>query len=99
MADGMDRREAVASARQIMGIDADGLVLPETDRALIRLVLAVSGQWRMGGGGMGPMRPIAFDMVAVDVTARWLGITPGAHLLDGLGIIEREALKLMRTDR
>jgi len=96
-AEGMERREAVAAARRIMGTDTEALVLPAAERPLIRLVLAVAGQWRMGGGGMAGMRPIGLDMTAVDVTARWLGITPDARLFDGLAIIEREALKLMRA--
>lgn len=97
MAEGMDRREAPAAARRIMGLDTADLVLPASERPLIRLVLAVAGQWRMGGGGLAGMQPIGLDMTAVDVTARWLGIIPDARLFDGLAIIEREALKLMRA--
>lgn len=99
MAEDMSRKEAVASAREMMGLEADSVILPASERPLIRLILAVAGQWRMGTVGLGGMRPIAFDMVAVDVTARWLGITPDARLLEGLAIIEREALKLMRKDQ
>ncbi|UFS63844.1 hypothetical protein LO749_06535 [Paracoccus denitrificans] len=97
MAEGMERREAVACARRMMGLDDESLTLPASERRLIRLVLAVAGQWRMGGGGLAVMRPIALDMTAVDVTARWLGIAPDARLFEGLAIVEREALKLMRT--
>lgn len=95
---GATRKEAEVIARTMVG-EADGgqIILPESERATIRLALAVSGQWRMAPLGLGGARPIAFDMTAVDVTARWLGISPGPRLFDGLAIIEREALRLMRT--
>lgn len=93
----MDRRAALAGARRMMGQDVDAVILPASERPLIRLALATAGQWRMAGGGMAAMRPVALDMTAVDVIARWLGIAPDARLFDGLAIIEREALKLMRT--
>lgn len=95
---GLSRPDAVKTARAMMGVEEDAIVLPMSERPLIRLVLASAGQWRMGPAGLGGMRPIAIDLVAADVAARWLGITPDARLFDGLAIIEREALKLMRTD-
>lgn len=93
---GADRREAVTIARAMMGAEDATVVLPETERPMIRLALAVAGQWRMVGGGLGGSRPVALDMTAVDATARWIGITPSPHLFDGLAIIEREALKILR---
>lgn len=101
MAEGLTRKEAIASARNMLGEEADGgaLLLPAAEIPLIRLVSHASGQWRMGSAGMAGMRPIAFDLTALDVAARWLGITPDARLLSGLSIIEREALKLMRAER
>lgn len=80
-----------------MGEERETLILPESDRPLIRLALASSGQWRMAGIGLGATKPVSLDLTAVDTAARWLGITPSARLLDGLAILEREALKLMRT--
>lgn len=68
-------------------------------RPLIDIVLATMGQWRMGGGGLGGMRPVALDLVAVDVAARWLGIAPDAGLLRDLRMIEQEALIAMRSER
>lgn len=46
---------------------------------------------------MGPLQPVALDLVAVDVAARWLGITPDAALMRDLQIVEHEALGAMRT--
>lgn len=97
VAEGMTRAEALAQARTLAGQTPGGVRLPASERPLVRLALATVGQWRMVAGKKGVHR-IAFDMTGVDVTARWLGITPDARLLDGLTIIEREALKLMRQD-
>lgn len=66
-------------------------------RPLVDLVLALIGQWRMAGGGMAPLRPVGFDLVAVDVAARWLGIAPDAALMRDLQVVEQEALAAMRT--
>lgn len=101
MAEGLTRKEAMAMARQMLGEDEDDgtLLLPASEIPLIRLVSHASGQWRMGSAGMAGMRPIAFDLTALDVAARWLGITPDARLLNGLSIIEREALNIMRAER
>ena len=37
--------------------------------------------------------------LAEAIAARWLGIVPDAWLMNGLAILEREALKLMRAKR
>lgn len=98
MADtGADRAEAARIARSMTGADDLTIILPVSERPTIRLAIAVSGQWRLAPAGLGGSRPVALDMTAVDVTARWLGITPGPHLFEGLAIIEREALKTMRS--
>ena len=97
MAQGLDEASARTAASGL--VDEPGaLTLPETMRPLIDLVLATLGQWRMAGGGMGPLRPVALDLGAVDVAARWLGITPDAGLLRDLRVIEHEALVLMRSE-
>ena len=93
---GAEREEAVRIARKMLGSDERIIILPVSERDTIRLALASAGQWRMAPSGLGGARPIALDMTAVDVTARWLGIQPSAHLFDGLAIMEREALKSMR---
>lgn len=91
MAEGMSRTDALALLKED-GAD-DAIRLPARERPLIRLVLATVGQWRivagLGGGGR-----VAFDMTAVDVVARWLGIQPSPQLFEGLSVIEREALRL-----
>lgn len=100
MAEGMTRPEAVTMARKMVGEDDVGaIVLPMSDQPLIRLAIASNNRWLRASAGLGPSIPTGLDLPAVDVTARWLGITPDARLLDGLTIIEREALKLMRTKR
>lgn len=76
----------------------DDVHLPAAMRPLIRLVLATVGQWRMAGGGMAPLRPVALDLTAVDVAGRWLGITPGPDMLADLQVIEAEALKAMEKE-
>ncbi len=75
------------------------LQLPSAERPLIQLVLTCHNRWQRVGAGMGGSLPVAFDLPAVDVAARWMGIIPDARLMNGLTIIEREALKLMRTER
>lgn len=96
MASGLDRREAIAAARAMMGDEGASVELPASERPLIRLVLASAGQWRIASQGLAGSRPVAFDLIAIDVAARWLGITPDARLFEGLAVIEREALKLMK---
>lgn len=97
---GATQAEAMVTARRMMGAEAGLVRLPEREQPLIRLILACAGQWRMAQAGLAGMRPFALDMNAVDAIARnWLGITPNPDLLDGLAIVEREALRLMRTDR
>lgn len=87
-------------ARVMVGEEAEvEIVLPTSEYALIRLAIASNNRWLRASAGLGPSIPIGLDLPAVDVTARWLSITPDARLLDGLTIIEREALKLMRTER
>lgn len=99
MADtGVDRTEAIRIAKSMVGADTVATItLPRSEHATIRLAIATTGQWRTVSFGMAGARPVALDMTAVDVTARWLGITPSPHLFEGLAIIEREALKVMRT--
>lgn len=91
MAEGMDRKDALDLLKE-EGADHP-IRLPTRERPLIRLALATVGQWRIAVG-LGAAARLAFDMTAVDVTARWLGITPTPALFDGLSVIEREALKI-----
>ena len=67
--------------------------LPMRERDTIRLALATVGKWRVASGLR--VRLLGFDLSEIDVAARWMGITPDARLLDGIGIIERAALKLL----
>lgn len=99
MAEGLSRDDAVARARRMVGDDEDGgeILLPQSELPLIRLLLAARGQWRMAGGGMAGSFRVAFDLGAVDVAARWLGLMPSPAMLRGLSIVESEALKLMRS--
>ena len=86
-------------ARQMVGEDEAGeILLPAADRPLIRLAVACASRWQRVSVGLGKSVPTAFDLPAVDVAARWLGITPDARLLDGLTIREREALQRRRTE-
>lgn len=96
----MSRAEAMTAARQMTGDEADGteILLPARDQPLIRLALAVQHRWLRASAGMGASVPVALDLVAADVAARWLGITPDARLLTDLTTLEREGLKLMRTE-
>lgn len=100
MAEGMDRPTAQVMARQMVGQDEpEKILLPKSERPLIRLLGAIHNRWQRAPAGLAGLVPVAFDLAAADVAARWLGIEPDARLLDGLSIIEREALKLMRTER
>ncbi|MBN7785134.1 hypothetical protein JYP51_09400 [Ponticoccus gilvus] len=93
---GADRTEARDMAVRMAGEeDPRGLVLPEHERDLVRLALATVGKWRTAPRGLGGARLLGFDLAEIDVAARWMGITPDARLLDGIGIIERAALKLL----
>lgn len=83
----------------MMGAEDTEIVLPESERDTIRLALATAGQWRFAPFGLGGARPVALDLTAIDAAARWLGITPSPRLFEGLAIMEREALKTMRTPR
>lgn len=82
-----------------MADEPETLVLPDTMRPLIDLVVATMSQWRMAGGGMAPMRAVALDLVAVDIAARWLGIVIDPPMFRDLQAIEREALVAMRSER
>lgn len=95
---GATRDEATRIAKTMLGQDEQQVILPESERDTIRLALATAGQWRTAPMGLGGSRPIALDLTAVDVAARWLGITPSPRLFDGLTIMEREALKVLRRD-
>ncbi|MFE3838889.1 hypothetical protein [Pseudogemmobacter sonorensis] len=95
----VDRDQAVRIARAMLGADEQTVILPVSERDTIRLALASAGQWRIAPYGLGGARPVALDLTAVDVAARWLGIQPSTHIFDGLAIMEREALKTMRRSR
>ncbi len=100
MAEGLDRPAATVMARQMVGQEEpEAMLLPAAERPLIRLIGASHNRWHRVSVGLGQSVPTGFDLQAADVAARWLGITPDARLMDGLTIIEREALKLMRTER
>lgn len=99
MRDGMSPSDAKALADRVGGREAGPLVLPDTLRSAVELAVAAVGQWRMAGGGMAPLRPVAFDFAALDSLARWLGIEPSRALLADLRVIEDEALKIMRGRR
>lgn len=87
-------------ARKMVGENEVGeILLPLADQPLIRLALASHNRWQRAPAGLGASVPVAFDLPAVDIAARWLGIAPDARLMNGLTILEREALKLMRTER
>lgn len=95
-----DLRAQGASDEQIAALLGDAapvlhLDLPAALRPAIRLARALIGQWRMIGGGLAAARPVAFDLASLDVAARWLGITPSAHLLRQIQVIEGAALRAM----
>lgn len=94
---GASRDEAVTIARAMIGAESETVTLPELERDTVRLALAAAGQWRFVPIGFGGARPIAFDFGAVGEIARWNRIEPSPFLFDGFAIIEREALKAMRT--
>lgn len=98
MADtGMTRAEALKSARASLDAGDDTVRLPESERDVIRLALATVGKWRVAVNGIGKTRLLGFDLGEIDVAARWMGITPDARLLDGIGVIERTAMKVLET--
>ena len=78
----------------MLGHDPRSLRLPEQERDLIRLALATVGKWRVAASISKPML-LGFDYGEIDVTARWLGITPDAHMQAGIAIIECAALKIL----
>lgn len=91
----MSAEAARQAAEKVAGIETGPTRLPGSMRDIVRLAGATTAQWRIAGGGMGADVPIGFDMTAVDVVARWLGIEASPRLLDDLAVIEREALELM----
>lgn len=94
---GASRDEAVTIARAMIGAESETVILPELERDTVNLALAAAGQWRFVPLGFGGARPVAFDFGAVDKVARWNRIEPSPFRFAGLAIIEREALKAMRT--
>lgn len=91
---GVPREHAVAIARGMLWIETS-LRLPALDRPLIELAAATAGRWQYVPTLEG-LKPVGFDLVAIDVVARWLGVTIDRWLHDGLRIIEAEALRLMQ---
>ncbi|MGB0912019.1 MAG: hypothetical protein ACPGSW_00440 [Phaeobacter italicus] len=91
----MSRRDAEVTAQDLTG-DAESRILrlPEHERDLIRLALATVGKWRVAAT-MGKPLLLGFDYGEIDVTARWLGITPDPRMQDGIAIIERAALQIL----
>lgn len=73
------------------------LTLPASLRPVIQLALATVGQWRTASADLVGTVPVALDLTALDVAARWLGLTPSPDLFDDIRTIEAEALHLMRT--
>ncbi|MBB96924.1 MAG: hypothetical protein CML68_20295 [Rhodobacteraceae bacterium] len=94
---GLPRDAARLQAEALLGSEAGPLRLPDSERDVIDLALATVGKWRVAVGWTGQIRPLGFDLAQVDVAARWLGITPDPELLDGMGMIERAALKVMNA--
>lgn len=92
---GADRDAARTLATEMLGGDTAEIRLPLRERDLIRLALATVGKWRTLAHWSGRIKLLGFDLSEIDVAARWMGITPDARLLDGIGIIERAALKLL----
>ncbi len=98
MAEGMDRSQAAQASKQMVGQDDRGeILLPHIELPLIRLALAIQHRWQRAPAGLVASVPTALDLNAADIAARWLGIAPDAWLMNGLTILEREALKLMRA--
>ena len=72
----------------------------------VRLFTAALGQWRTSlAVATTPAGPVfrtartALDMTAVDVVARWLGLTPSPDLLTDLRVMEVEALSILEDRR
>lgn len=94
---GLTRPQALEQAKAMLGVNAPELRLPESERRLIQLALATVGKWRVVSKPMGGAKLLGFDLSEIDVATRWLGIAPDPALLDGLGIIERAALKVLEA--
>ncbi|KAA8606815.1 hypothetical protein [Salipiger aestuarii] len=92
---GAGRDEARIMATGMLGGETDEIRLPVRERDTIRLALATVGKWRTLAHWSGRVKLLGFDLSEIDVAARWMGISPDARLLDGIGIIERAALKLL----
>ncbi|MBD3738571.1 MAG: hypothetical protein IE938_19215 [Pseudomonas balearica] len=93
---GASRPKAMEMAREMVGVNEGGdLRLPETERPLIDLMMASVGLWRIASG-LRVVR-LGFDWSQIDVKARWMGITPDRRMERGIGIIEREALRIMES--
>lgn len=85
---------AVLAAQIAPPQETDGpMIIPASLAPLIRLFAAVATQWRVAGMAG---EPIGLDLVAVDVAARWLGLTPSPDLLDGIAVMEAAALTAIR---
>lgn len=86
--------EAAKAALAAEAPAPEALLLPEALRSAVRLFCAALGQWRTAGmSGV----ILGFDLAAVDVAARWLGLTPSPELLADLHAMEAEALAVLRS--
>lgn len=93
----LSREDARRQAETLLGPEAKVLRLPESDRSVIRLALATVGKWRVAVHFSGKVKLLGFDLGEIDVAARWMGLTPDPALLDGIGIIERAALRVLEA--
>lgn len=91
----MSRVDAEAQAKEMMGAETHDLRLPSSEQDLIRLALATVGKWRVAVGPSGKVLLLGFDYGEIDVTARWMGITPNQDMQAGIAIIEQAALKVL----
>ncbi|ALF02100.1 hypothetical protein [Salipiger abyssi] len=92
---GLDKEAARSVAGEMIGVEDRTIRLPERERDTVRLALATIGKWRVATHWSGKIRLLGFDYGEIDVAARWMGIARDARLLDGIGIIERAALKVL----
>ena len=92
---GATRSDAQTMARQMLGSEHQTIRLPESERDIVRLAVATAGKWRTLAHWSGRVKLLGFDMGEIDVTARWMGLTPDERLLQGIGVIERAALKVL----
>ena len=82
-------------AESMMGDEKQIIRLPVNERPVIRLAMATVGKWRVAVHWNGKVKLLGFDLGEIDVARRWLRIRKDAHLLEGIGIIERAALKVL----